>query len=133
MALLPGSVIRINDGTLQNPKPKRLLLVLVEEGWFLRINSRPHFNPNCPISVADNPDCLDYDCFVELRGVLDLDMDYLEEQLDLRNAEVLGRIGHHTAAQVAAAVMEAKTFTLLEKIALRDGLLGYAASLRPSP
>jgi hypothetical protein len=131
MPLRPGSVIRVFDGTLRDPKPKRMILVLVDEGWFLRINTRPFFPPHCQISVADNPGCLDHDCFVELRGIMDLDMVDLAEQVDRRKAEVLGQIGHHTAILIAQAVMEAKTFTEPEKKALRDGLLAYARSLPP--
>ena len=121
-ALRPGDVVLLFDGTVRPPKHKRFLCVVVAEGWFLRINSRPHFPPHVPISAAANPGCLDYDSFVELRGVIELDMGELAEALDRREARILGRIGAWTAAALVAAVEAAPTLNAAEKAAIAAAL-----------
>lgn len=103
--LRPGDVVAVYDATVRPPKTKRLLCVAVAEGWFLRINTNPHFRPHHLIAVADNAACLDHDSFVELRGVLDWDMDALAEMLERREAAILGRIGALTARSLIAAVL----------------------------
>lgn len=112
--LRPGDVVAVFDATVRPPKTKRLLCVAVADGWFLRINTKPIFRPHHPVAASDNPDCLDHDSFVELRGVLDWDMAALAEMLDRREAAILGRIGAVTAKTLADAVRLAPTLTQAE-------------------
>jgi hypothetical protein len=109
-----GEVVLIFDGTTRPPKYKRLLCVS-DDGWFLRINSKPLFRPHLEIHVADNSRCLDHDSFVELRGVLDLDLPSLAQDLLSGDAKLLGPIGSATVSNLKAAVAAAATLTPDEK------------------
>lgn len=124
--LRTGDVVALFDGTVRPPKTKRLLCVAVGQGWFLRINSNPHFRPHCPIGVQDNPGCLDHDSFVELRGILDWDMAELADQLASQEAQILGRIGAQTARSLAQAVAAAPTLRADEIEVIVALLLGIA-------
>ena len=109
-----GDVVLIFDGTTSPPKHKRLLCVS-DAGWFLRINSKPLFRPHLAIFVADNQRCLDHDSFVELRGILDLDLPSLEQDIIDNVARVLDKIGSATRSSLKAAVAAAVTLTRHEK------------------
>ncbi len=37
------------------------------EGWFLRLNSRPHWRPNFELLKRENP-CLENDCYIEVHS-----------------------------------------------------------------
>lgn len=107
--LRPGDVVSVFDGTTRPPKTKRMIAVAIADGWFLRINTRAVWRPHLAMALRDNPGCLDHDSYIELRGLLDLDMDELAEQLSRREAQVLGRIGIATARALVAAVRQAPT------------------------
>jgi hypothetical protein len=116
-----GEVVLIFDGTTRPPKYKRLLCVS-DDGWFLRINSKPLFRPHLEIYVADNLGCLDHDSFVELRGVLDLDLPSLGQDITSGAARLLGQIGSATVSNLKAAVAAAVTLTPTEKARIDQAL-----------
>jgi hypothetical protein len=127
--LRPGDVVAVFDATTRPPKTKRMIAVAVAEGWFLRINTRELWRPHLPMAARENPGCLDHDSFIELRGLLDLDMDELSEMLDRREAQVLGRIGAATARALVAAVGATPTFRAAEVERIVEELRGLSGSL----
>lgn len=112
--LRPGDVILLFDGTIDPPKHKRFVCVVAAEGWFLRINSRRHFRPHCPVMARENPGCLDHDSFIELRGIIDYDLAEVAQALEASDARILGRLGAKAAESLVKAVRDAPTFTATE-------------------
>jgi hypothetical protein len=119
-----GDVVLMFDGTVRPPKHKRLLCVCASEGIFLRINSRPNFPPHMPFPLADNPNCLDHDSYIELRGVLEIDLDYLYDCIAEGDAVVLGVIGVRTAIALREEVTKAVTLNPREKYLITGNLSG---------
>ena len=124
LPLQPGDVIAVFDGTTRPPKTKRLVCVVAADGWFLRINSNPHFRPHHPLDAVQNPGCLDHDSFVELRGVLELDLGWLADAMHRREASILGRICAAAANDLAVAVEAAPTLNRSEKDTIAAALRG---------
>jgi hypothetical protein len=114
MALEVGDVIRIFDNTIAPPDYKRFLCLNVAEGWFFRINSRPHWRPNFPLPFHGNEHCLDHDSFAELRGIIE----YIQSEIDdaLRYpANHLGKLSEETIRALAAHLPSVITLTPDEK------------------
>jgi len=101
-----GDVIRIYDGTVNPPAHKRFVCVYPVDGWMLRINTQPHWTPHFPLLLSDNPGCLDHDCFLELRGVVE----YIQSEID--NGEPLGRLSDQTIAALVAHLPSVVTIAL---------------------
>lgn len=117
-----GDVILLFDGTIRLPKHKRFICVVAADGWFLRINSERHFRPHLLITVRDNRECLDHDSFVELRGVIEHDIDDITNALGSNDARLLGRLSDATANALIAAVRSAPTFTVAESACIVESL-----------
>jgi hypothetical protein len=96
--------------------------VVAAEGWFFRINSKRHFRPHFAIAASDNPGCLDYDSFVELRGIIEYDLEEIAEAMSRADARVLGRISAATASAMIAAVRAAPTLTTDEAVRIIGAL-----------
>ena len=75
-----GDVVVLFSGTIQNPKSKWHLCVSVGEGWFFRINTKPHWGPSFALS-AEQDTCLDHDCFLELNVPVEFDEYEIDEAL----------------------------------------------------
>ncbi len=108
-----GDVVLVFDGTIKNPKHKRLICCCAD-GIFLRINTKSIFRPCVLIEASDNLGCLEYDSYVELRGVIDHDMEELERAILDGGARVLGRIGTQTAALLVDQIRASFTLTQIE-------------------
>ncbi len=117
-----GDVILIYDGTIRSPKHKRFVCVVAAEGWFLRINSERHFRPHLLIIARDNRECFDYDSFIELRGIIEYDIDGVVSALDCSDARILGRLSSDTVKKLIVAVQSAATFTSMESVTIVESL-----------
>lgn len=69
---------------------------------FLRINTGLLWHPSHPISLADNPEILDWDSHVELRQLFRFPYDELSRAL-ARRTNVIGRMNATEANAVAWA------------------------------
>lgn len=105
MTLRAGDVIRLWDGTIQPPDFKRFVVICPDEGWLLRINTKPHWRPHWPISAQANPGCLDHDSYIELRGVIE----YTQAELD--EAEFLGALCDDALEDLVDHLPTVETFT----------------------
>lgn len=77
-----------------------------------------------PFPLADNPNCLDHDSYIELRGVLEIDLDYLYDCIAEGDAVVLGVIGVRTAIALREEVTKAVTLNPREKYLITGNLSG---------
>jgi hypothetical protein len=93
------------DGTIVPPGHKRFIVVYAADGWLLRINTKSVWKPCWQLSAAANPGCLDYDSWLEFRGVIE----YLPSELD--DAEHLGRLSDSTLQALVAYLPSALTLT----------------------
>jgi hypothetical protein len=124
MPLRAGDVVRLFDGTTAPPKEKRFLCVCATEGWFLRINSRPHWRPNLRLPHTGNETCLSHDSFLELRGIIEYDA--LEIEGSLREpANHLGQLSLQTIRDLIAHLPTVKTLPATE----RDTIIAELAAL----
>jgi len=112
-ALRVGDVVRFFDGTTDPPKHKRFLCVCVADGWFLRINSKDCWNPKFHIPLVGNEDCLEWDSYLELRGVIEYDTDWLQEQL--RDEDYLGPLSIDTLQNLVNHLRAAKVLTIEQR------------------
>ena len=119
-----GDVIRIYDGTTDPAKMKRFLCVLVAEGWFLRINTKAVWKPHFPLLHAGNEHCLDHDCFLELRGIIEYDDYSIESALD-EPENHLGRLNRDTIAQLVEHLPSVPTIAKIE----RDRIIASLSAL----
>jgi hypothetical protein len=80
-------VIRIHDGTTTPPKPRMVVCIHYENGWYYRITSKKWL-PCLQLLKIDHP-FLDHDSFLECGQPLELS-DY-----EIQNAmNKFGKIGH---------------------------------------
>ena len=70
MPLVPRDVILIFDRHARPNKDKRHICVCPSKQYFLRINSRSHWQPHHFLSYRKNPNILEHDSYVELRGLV---------------------------------------------------------------
>ena len=105
MPFQAGDVIRIWDGTVRPAAHKRFLVICPDAGWLLRINSQPHWRPHWPLSAAANPECLDHDSFLELRGIIE----YADTELE--NAEHLGALCNDDLEDLIEHLPTVETFS----------------------
>ena len=117
-----GDVILLFDGTIRPAKHKRFICVVAAEGWFLRINSERYFRPHLAVKASENPGWLDHDSFVELRGIVEYDLDAIQEAFSRRDARNLGRLLPETASALIEAVLQAPTFTQAEAARIEAAL-----------
>lgn len=74
------------------------------------------------MTVRANPGCIEHDSFIELRGLLDMDMAGLAEMLDRQEAAVIGRISAGTARSIIQAVQTTPTFRATEAARIAEDL-----------
>lgn len=115
------------DGTVRPPKHKRMVCVCGGDGWFLRINTQTIWRPHVLIRAVDAPGCLEYDSYIELRGILDMDLAALSDDLECGDARILGRLGLAALQALIAAVQGAPTLPVNEKLAICDELTRASA------
>lgn len=108
-----GDVVVLFSGTINNPKYKWHLCVCVSEGWFLRINSRPHWRPHFLLPEAENP-FLEYDCYLELRGIIEYDDSEIEEALRVPSNHK-GRLSNSTLQKLIDHLPSVPTLKSAEK------------------
>jgi hypothetical protein len=111
--LRAGDIVKLFDGTTSPQKQKWFLCVYAGDGWFFRLNSKPHWKP-CMEIKASVDRCLDHDCFIELRGVIEYDLDEVDRAL-LQPANLIGRLSDATLQAVIREVQIVKTLTPEEK------------------
>lgn len=105
MAFQAGDVIRLWDATVRPPAFKRFLVVYPDEGWLLRINTKPIWRPHWALSAAQNPDCLAHDSWLELNGVIE----YLPSEPEA--AHHLGALADSTISDLVALLPSIATFS----------------------
>lgn len=115
MALLPGDVILVWDRETHPPKHKLLICVDREKQHFLRINSKPHWQPNHLLLAAESS-FLEHDSYVELRQFV---RPYAYE---INQADHKGRLSAEQAASLAQAAQEARTLSQEHKDLVVDRL-----------
>ncbi|GHC66102.1 hypothetical protein [Neogemmobacter tilapiae] len=113
-------VIWAFDRSTTPPKPKMLVCLCWEEGWFLRINTADRFRPCVAVLKADNP-WLDHDSHVEC-GLLVWDEYELEEAMKNRR-NPLGFLHDKHRSQILAHLEAAPYIRAADKVKLRS-LLG---------
>ena len=104
MSLNTGDVIRVLDRQTRPSKQKRLICIVPEKQWFLRINSEPKFRPHHPLLAAET-DFLSHDSYVELRQFI------RPFAYDLQSADKLGRLTRHQAKGLIEAVHKSKALS----------------------
>jgi hypothetical protein len=77
--------------------------------------------------MADNPGCLDHDSYIELRGVLEVDVDYVQTSILDGDARILAPISVTTAMALAEEVAKAITLNEREKALIVGNLKGFAS------
>lgn len=104
-----GDVVVLFAGTIRTPKPKWHLCVSVGEGWFFRINSKPHWEPNFALSAFEDL-CLEHDCFLELNVPVAFDDYEIDEALRVP-ANHKGRLSDETLSRLAASIETVSTLS----------------------
>lgn len=105
-------VIAIFDGTLRDPKPKIVASIHPEEGWFYRINSRPHLRPW--VHLVRDPDhlWLDHDSYLHCE-ILMLD-DYVVDESIARHG-VLGSISPTLKREILKWTFQARYISAADR------------------
>lgn len=107
-----GDVIWVFDRTTDPPKPKMMVCLSSEDGWFLRVNSSGRFRPAVPIDKGRNP-WLDHDSHVECNLLL---LDDFEVQDSLQNPRnPVGQLHHDHFAAIVKEIMGLRFVTLADK------------------
>lgn len=104
MPFKPGEVVRVLDRQTRPPKTKRLICIVPERQFFLRINSEPKYRPNHPIFAADS-NFLSHDSYVELRQFI------RPFAYDIEQAEKLGELTQQQVEDLIEAVNQSKVLS----------------------
>jgi hypothetical protein len=108
-------VIWVFDRSIEPPKPKMIVCLSYEKGWFMRINSSARFRPCVPISVVMNP-WLDHDSHVEC-VLLEFDEYEIEESMKNRRNPV-GHLHKDYAKAILQALVREPYIRTADKISL---------------
>jgi hypothetical protein len=114
MPLSVGDVVRLFDGTMDNPKPKLFLCVCATEHWFFRINTNPYWPPHLLLPRTENEACLAHDCYLQLNGVVEHYHVFVEDELRVP-ANHLGALSVDTLRNLIAFLPTVKTLTAGER------------------
>lgn len=104
MSFKPGDVVRVFDRQTRPPKPKRLICIVPDMQFFLRLNSEPKYRPNHPVLAADS-NFLRHDSYVELRQFI------RPFAYDIQQAEKLGELTRQQAENIIEAVKQSKALS----------------------
>ena len=97
-------VIWLFDRTTNPPKPKMMVCLSYDDGFFLRINTSDKFRPCVAISNAENT-WLDHDSYIEC-ALLEIDEFELDESV-MRNG-IIGTVAFSCLDQVKDKLLSAK-------------------------
>lgn len=104
MSFKPGDVVRVFDRQTHPPKLKRLICIVPEKQFFLRINSEPKYRPNHPILAADS-NFLCHDSYVELRQFI------RPLAYEIQQADRLGELTRQQTVDLIKAVNQSKVLS----------------------
>ncbi len=108
-SLSAGDIVVLFDGTIRPPKHKWFVAAYVAEGWFFRLNSKPHWRPNFELPASQNP-CLEDDCYIELRGIIEYWEGEVEQSLRYPDSHK-GRLSDDTIHAFIAHLPTVNTLT----------------------
>ena len=112
-------VILIPDETVRPPKPKFVMCVEPQEGWFYRINTKP-WRPAVPLLRLPHHPFLDHDSFIECGDPLMLD-DYIVDEA-LRVHGVIGLIDSSLCPAIICALDKASYLRDTDRELIRAAL-----------
>lgn len=115
LALL--ETIWIYDGLINPPHPKMVVCMSPEDGWFFRINSRPHFKPCVPLLREPDHQWLDHDSHLQC-SILMLD-DYVVDAAIERNG-VVGSVSLELREEIIRGIMAGRDTPPRDKQRLCD-------------
>ena len=124
--LVSGDVIQVFDRRTDPRKIKRNICICPRRRLFLRINSKPYWQPHHRLLAAESRSFLDEDSFVELRMLLTFSNSELDEALR-RPGNPLGRLSRDQAKGLAFAARKAETLTGEQQRLIQDCLTGGLA------
>lgn len=111
----PGDVIRIEDRETIPIKIKIHICVCMAEHLFMRINSKPLWQP-CHMLLRKHNQYLDHDSYAELNQLV------RHYNHQLRDAEVVGRLSSSEAQKLIASAERAETLSDEQKSLIRQRL-----------
>ena len=115
-----GDVVVLHAGTIGTPKLKWHLCVSVGDNRFLRINTKPHWPPNFPLSARSDP-CLEHDSYLELNAPVWFDDLEIDDALRYPNNHK-GRLSDETLRALAQHIPSVRTLAPEQKRIILDGL-----------
>lgn len=113
-------VILIDDETVRPPKPKFVVCIEPDQGWFYRINSKGHWRPCVPLVRIPDHMFLDHDSFIECGDPLELDDYIIETSLERRS--VIGSVSRTICAALIDALAQARYLKEEDRAAIRAAL-----------
>lgn len=113
-------VILIDDETVRPPKPKYVVCIEPDRGWFYRINSKGHWRPCVPLIRVPDHMFLDHDSFIECGDPLELDDYIIETTLERR--KITGTVSRSISAALIQALAQARYLREEDKDAIRTAL-----------
>ena len=121
--LVTRDVLKLWDTEIRAPNWKRLICVCPRRRFFLRINTRPFWPPHTRLRQADCADFLEWDSYVELRGLIRIPISEFREAI-ARPGNPIGRISDQIARQIAFAAQQAPTISDEQRGIIWEKLVG---------
>jgi len=115
-------VIKLFDKQLRSPSWKLLICVCPRRRLFLRINSRPLWNPHHRLRQSENT-FLSWDSYVELRELVRVPPNELRQAL-ARQENPIGMMDEREARATAFAAQQASTLSDEMRGIVWEGLVG---------
>lgn len=118
-AIRPWDVIVIPDETVRPPKPKFVMCVEPDEGWFYRINTK-RWPPAVKLVRETLHPFLDHDSYLECGDPLEID-DFIVEAA-LRKYGVIGTVHPSLAVEILRLLAAAETLRESDRLKITAAL-----------